>query len=47
MGRLDEDGEAVDESRLDAEEVMKGLSVSEVKRVEARLRCVPSDLASS
>jgi hypothetical protein len=40
-----EDGEgAVDESRLDAEEVMRALSVGEARRVEARLRSVPPSL---
>lgn len=46
LGQLREDGEegegAVDESRLDAEEVLRALSVSEARRVEARLRSVPS-----
>ena len=40
----DGDGAAVDESRLDAEEVLRALGVGEARRVEARLRSVPSAL---
>lgn len=48
LGQLKEDdaGADVDESRLDAEEVLRGLSVGEVRRVEARLRCARSSARS-